>query len=313
MRRFNACVSLAVVVGVALSLTACADGSTATKSGTRASSTASTVTDASPSSTEATAAPVSLGQVENAQVPAMCGHHAGQLVDGSLQGLDPEVDGALWLETYERGQLDGAGEVLAAQFLCHHGGVMWPADIAVFGSGGRVLGIYETQELGDGRQTVEQFRFENGRLEADVVGTLGEDDAYCCGRVDATVTLEYVGGAVVDTAVETFDETALAGQIVDAVNAEDMDAIAELAATDSAYRAMDMLVNWVAITDTYSLGECFAWSEFPTEEPLSSENVACRVYDASPGGMELPIAGIYLSRTGFGQWAAVDGEVVNDY
>jgi len=94
----------------------------------------------------------------NAPIPAMCGHPAGNLVDGKRDAPNPQ-DGGDWLSTTTASTTgqntapiftdltgDGNGDAVAI-LQCTAGGVGWPDILAFYGPGTQLLGSIDVDDV----------------------------------------------------------------------------------------------------------------------------------------------------------------------
>lgn len=83
----------------------------------------------------------------NAEIPSLCGHPAGRLVDGQLPS-ELTAPGAVGLgAAFAEGDVDGDGvSEIAASFYCNAGGVGWPEQVVVFRSDRSAIGVYDLAE-----------------------------------------------------------------------------------------------------------------------------------------------------------------------
>ena len=83
----------------------------------------------------------STSQLKSALVPSMCDNPSGRLVNGKLRGHYVYLD----QKKSKLGQIRKGGKKEAvAVFECSQGGVNWPEHVVFYGSGGKIIGHYDT-------------------------------------------------------------------------------------------------------------------------------------------------------------------------
>ncbi|MGM7698650.1 hypothetical protein [Microbacterium sp. A84] len=220
----------AVVLTAALTLTACGEEEPAA--------------DPTPTATGAPA--IALDTLLTIEVPALCEHPAGTLVDGMLPGIS-ENDGRVMLggslvEEMQSGATESAfaltgtdaeGEqFLAASVYCDRGGVAWPNQVVVWDAELAPVGVFEPFVLtgGDREVIVELGSAENGFFARWTAPTLY--DPSCCFQLSAesTVKVDVAGAELTlaapvlqrgETQVRAVFEAALAGTTAPDVTAAD--------------------------------------------------------------------------------------------
>jgi hypothetical protein len=119
--------------------------------------------------------------LSNAPVPSLCGHPAGNLVNGSLP-LNPAPDGSdvghvTLRDVRGVGDIDGDGQPeTAAAFGCNQGGIGWPEWIVVYHQDLTVAGAVDTAEIPAQddpvwpvwRSVISAITWRDGRFYVDV-------------------------------------------------------------------------------------------------------------------------------------------------
>ncbi len=119
-----------------------------------------------------------LARLSTAEVPSLCGHPAGRLVDGSLPGLPPDMGHVALLSPRSpdkteaiiaTGDLTGdARPDTAAVFSCNQGGVSWPHWVVLHDERLRVLGAVDLGALTtSGRGVVTRLAIDDQRVTMD--------------------------------------------------------------------------------------------------------------------------------------------------
>ncbi|MBN9644700.1 hypothetical protein ACFSSC_08125 [Corynebacterium mendelii] len=147
---------------------------------------------------EPQAHPMTLEDIYNAKVPAMCMHEAGTLVNGELLGI-PEGHGMQQLDTtvpYAIGDFTGDGvDDIVVQFVCNAGGVSWPNQIVAY-SDNEPLGLLDVHSAG-----INPARGPQTGLEITGAGTIRvtggaitSQDPACCPTGDYMAEFAYGNG-----------------------------------------------------------------------------------------------------------------------
>lgn len=255
--------------------------------------------------------PVVATDLLSAPVPSLCGHPAGTLADGELPGI-PEVDGGVWIQTDTSGaippdrivfgDLRGHGALDAAVVVsCYRGGVSWPEVVVLYGPGPRYLGHVMLGDLTPGRQSVESMAISEGAVHVRFVNSYAADEGGCCGRVDGTVDLRFVGGSVRAENLSLTDERETAQIALQAGLAGDRGALESVSTSESA-AAMLEFIRMVGTDRNLSasrlvLGECTGSAPSWTDA-----DVSCVVTTADEG---YDLADIGLVKAGFATWQVV--------
>jgi len=236
-----------------------------------------------------------------APVPSLCGHPAGELVDGMLPGIPPG-EGVVWIYVDENGRIP-AGRVAygplgrgsevdaAVAVYCDRGGTAWPEAVVLYGPGPALLGHVVLSEIVPGRQTVESLRIADGVVTVRFVNSYAADGRP--GRVDGTVELVLRGTRVVTRNLELVDERSTAAEALAAAVAGDAARLGDVAVAEAAQSLLDL----AAIPLT--LGTCSAALAGAPE----GAGATCAVLaDDALGG---EVAQLHLARTGFAEWRVV--------
>lgn len=94
-----------------------------------------------------------MARLSSAQVPSLCEHPAGRLVNGKLPGI-PEIDGFVAIDLTMRPPVDadfdgdGANETIAVAD-CSRGGVGWPTSLLLYGRGTTYLDEFSLEKIAD--------------------------------------------------------------------------------------------------------------------------------------------------------------------
>jgi hypothetical protein len=172
------------------------------------------------------AAAQAVPDLSSAPVPSLCGHPAGNLVDGSLPGV-PEHDGGVWLRATSSPHMvtqgvlrPGASADIAAVVSCNRGGVGWPDNIVVYDKRLRIIGTVELGKVTKGgRESVRRIWIERRTVFVQVWGIGRDGDAGCCGSASALVQLRWSRSRKRVTVAQTriYDERASARRFLRAV------------------------------------------------------------------------------------------------
>ena len=175
-------------------------------------------TEAAPSSeppAEPVALPVSAEQLMNAWIPPVCGHEAGQLVDGVLPvadqlsgfakiaGVDP-WDGSPPDPAIVIGDVTGDGvDDGMIDIYCSAGGVPWPSVLVFYTNGGEYLGAAPRSEVVEnpGRGPADELTIRDGRVNFSWYAP-GPNDGACCPTRFMRAQMVYDGGEFVVTNVQ---------------------------------------------------------------------------------------------------------------
>ncbi len=171
---------------------------------TRPSGSSASTTDVTAATTSTTEpAAMTAARLQDVEVPPLCGHPGGRLVNGSLPGL-PEGQGFVTISTAEPeialGELDGRpGGDAAAIVRCSQGGVGLPDSVQIYSADGDHVASLEFEDFDEGsgsRDVAEGLQIVDGRLIVRWA-TVQAIDAACCPtrKVEGTFRLE--GGALV--------------------------------------------------------------------------------------------------------------------
>jgi len=166
-------------------------------------------------------------------VPAMCGHKAGVLINGSRPATDPGFgDASLLKSTLTLGDLTGDGiDDGALVGYCTAGGVDWGAIIFAYTmsvhSTPILLGDVQTKdvtgsgiEAGGTRPTVKSLTYHDGHLEARMM-TQMKNDAACCGTLPVDLTMQVEKGRFRLTKVATHLDQGTAQQALNNADVSD--------------------------------------------------------------------------------------------
>jgi hypothetical protein len=184
----------------------------------------------------ASAAPataVTKAELEDAWVPAMCGHPAGYLVDGELPEDDDPLNGGVWLGRTVTGQLgpDG-GSWGIAQLQCNAGGVSWPDTVAFYAPNGSLHRSFYLYDITHGgREGVGLLSLHGRTASVRVVGIEQAGDPSCCGTKSAMVTFGWSKKEerVVVTGKRYYSERPVAVRLVKALNRKHFGTVRKLA------------------------------------------------------------------------------------
>ncbi|WP_460782516.1 hypothetical protein [Microbacterium tumbae] len=177
-------------------------------------------------------------------VPSLCGHPAGKLVDGVLPGIAEfagaaGLHGALLEDLHEGAETSDFAVVgadvdglpfLAAVMSCDQGGVAWPNVVVVYDAELRPVAEFHPDELtGGDREQVAGLSATDAGFQARWTAT-NEYDAACCAQlsVQADITV-----SVVDAAVTAAEPVILRGE-------EQVRAVAEAALTGTTVEGIEV-------------------------------------------------------------------------
>ncbi len=209
--------------------------------------TACVATDPEPSVPPASASPsaapapsLALADLLTADVPALCDHPAGTLVDGALPGI-AELAGSAGLPSVLIDELHSGAEsseyaligsdldeqpFLAAIMHCDMGGVSWPNTVVVYDADMTPVAEFHPEDLtGGDREQIAGITATDAGFQARWTAT-NEYDAACCGQlsVQADVTVSLADAAATaatptllrgEEQLRAVSEAALAGTTVD--------------------------------------------------------------------------------------------------
>src|SRR5262249_21350395 len=149
--------------------------------------------------------PVTLEDLMSAPVPGLCGHDAGDLVNGQLPHQDPRYG---YVAISRKPAIDGVPQVAFGDLTgdgvddgaivthCIAGGVVWPATVQLYSAGPTCLGGID---LGDvtqgGRERVTALSISDGVVHVSWI-TQGPGDAMWCGTVKMAGDLRVSGSSV---------------------------------------------------------------------------------------------------------------------
>lgn len=188
--RVCATAAVALLAGAML-LTACDTSTTTGRAG-----------QSSPSSAPGA---VTLADLLSAQVPSLCLHAPGRLVNGDLPLQNP-VYGEVSIAQQDRngqrtplvafGDLTGDGVADGALVTaCTAGGVGWPATVQLYSRGGQHLGGVDLGDVTHGREIVESITISDGMVHVDWL-TNGPDEPSCCPTVRMSGDIRWDGQRV---------------------------------------------------------------------------------------------------------------------
>ena len=210
-------------------------------------STTPTVVATSPSPTPDPA--ITAEDMLTAPVPKLCGHPAGRLTDGGLDGPG-ENDGGSEIAQYPDGswerlsfrswQGNDARQYAALVMDCNQGGVAWPPHVVFYGSGPTVLGQVDVADVvGNGRQGVVALAAVPDGVRLSLVNTYQEGEDGCCGTLDVTADFTWTGTRVQGKVVQAITEKPTAQKAFLAALKGDRAAITRLFTQDSRREALD--------------------------------------------------------------------------
>lgn len=151
---------------------------------------------------------VTMDQLLMADVPSLCGHEAGSLVDGVLPGLD-RSEGIVELKAHVA-MVDGTGRdpltlvalnpdphvgelAAVAAVTCDQGGVEWPDQLVGYDADLHILGTVDAAgETGGQRDLVWNLAWDDEN-EAATFDWASQypGEASCCGTMRLSGTIEY--------------------------------------------------------------------------------------------------------------------------
>ncbi len=137
-----------------------------------------------------------------AEVPSLCGHPAGRLVEGALP-QDASRLGDTYVRRYPAGQIMWATpqrpllqtDVIAAVLAvgCNKGGVSWPDTILAYNQSAELIGHITLDSVtGGSREALNSLSVENERVSASWT-TEAKGDHACCGTILASSTFTVDG------------------------------------------------------------------------------------------------------------------------
>lgn len=151
--------------------------------------------------------PIELSALLTADVPALCDHPAGTLVDGVLPVID-ETMGGTFLDSATIGAIHAGdvpeyvafhpGETAAVASLvrCYMGGVGWPDNIVFWDENMSLLGGDSLSEFTGGiREGLTGLRAADEGYTAEWLSA-GEQDLDCCGTASASANVYWKDGAI---------------------------------------------------------------------------------------------------------------------
>ena len=146
---------------------------------------------------------LTVSALRSAPVPALCGHHAGSLVDGELPGI-PDGQGFLQLRSdlVAFGDVTGDGVPEAtAVFECSAGGVGLAHQVVMYVArpeGPGILGALNTWSVEPTRDAINALEYQDGKVSVESRAT-NPGDAACCPSGDTAYTLAWNGRNIVAT------------------------------------------------------------------------------------------------------------------
>lgn len=202
--RFRSLFLASVALAAAVTLTACTSDGTTGDAQTQP-----------PTPTQTPEPAFELSDLLTAEVPSMCEHPAGSLVDGMLPGI-AELDGRVTLSPTllqdiqsgaEESDLavigtDAEGEpFLAATLYCDRGGVSWPSQVIVWDADLTPVTAFHPEQLtGGDREQVAGITATGTGFSARWTAP-NEFDAACCHQLSAESDVEvHVEAGEVDAA-----------------------------------------------------------------------------------------------------------------
>ena len=136
----------------------------------------------------------STSQLKSARVPSMCDNPSGRLVNGKLPGHYVYLD----QKKSKLGQIrKGGGKEAVGVFECSQGGIGWPDHLVFYGSGGKIIGHYDTgfvKQKGTyaGRQTVQSVSIsKKGVVTVNVIEVPLKGDNELWGSAGAKLTFAW--------------------------------------------------------------------------------------------------------------------------
>lgn len=199
-----------------------------------------------PTPTPTQAPTFELADLLTADVPSLCGHPAGTLVDGALPGIAEFAGTAGLQSTLLEDIRSGAttsdfavvgtdvddAPFLAAVMYCDQGGVAWPNTVVVYDADLQPVAEFHPEELtGGDREQFAGITATDAGFQARWTAT-DEYDAACCGQlsVQGDITVSLADAALTpaepsilrgEEQVRVVAEAALAGTKVDGIDVED--------------------------------------------------------------------------------------------
>jgi hypothetical protein len=248
---------------------------------------------------------IALGDLGNVQVPSLCGHPAGQLVDGHLPGI-AAGQGAVWftgkaaIGQIQPGQAPGA----VAAMGCDQGGVGWPDTLVMYDAQGNLIGHRGLATITrSGRETVRRVRIGNGQIRVQVIGMKTDaDDCEACAQGSALVTLRWAAdrGQFVVEGKRIFRERSAAVRTVRAVR----EGRRKVALRHSSRRVVDQLFRMRQQKGRLSMGPCIGRNHegFPAQaDMLGRYHRVCFIFVSWPRGYESAYA-LFLSPATWKTW-----------
>lgn len=205
-----------------------------------------------------------ISALASAEVPSLCDHPPGRLVDGQLPGI-PETNGFVSLDLSERLPVaadfdsDGATEIVAIAD-CSQGGVGWPNSLLLYGPGPRLLDEFNVGQIVDrglqdyagDRSGVRAMEERDGKLHvAWLVHRDGDFGAGPTLPVEAALDVVDEEFTVVD--VIRRDERSTLEAIIAAANGKDRSALER---HDLGQYVTDDLIAAVEVGGSFTGFEC---------------------------------------------------------
>ena len=181
----------------------------------------------------APASAVTKAELEDAWVPAMCGHPAGYLVDGELPEDDDPLNGGVWLGRSVTGPLGPDAQTWGvAQLQCNAGGVGWPDTVAFYAPDGSLHRAFDLYDITHGgREFVSLLSLDHRAVSVRVVGIEQDGDPSCCGTKSAVLTFRWgrEQERVVLDGTRYYSERPVAVRLVKALNHRHFGVVRKLA------------------------------------------------------------------------------------
>jgi hypothetical protein len=144
-----------------------------------------------------------VASLKSAWVPGLCQHPAGNLVDGKLPGIEPNMgevslaitDRVSGGKTLVTGDVTGDGAPDAVvEGDCYRGGIGWPPSIHVYSAGPKHVAWIDLPNLepnATGRPYIEALGIENGRITVKfVTAHPGENDLWPTRNANASLRVQ---------------------------------------------------------------------------------------------------------------------------
>lgn len=208
----------------------------------------------------------SKSELLSAKVPSMCRNPAGRLVNGSLRHIPGHV--SLDMKHSTLGNLvRGGGTGAVATINCDAGGVSWADHVLFYSASRKVIGHFDTGDLGiGGRTMVKSVSVASRVVTVKVIGVARKTDNEQWGSTGVKITFSYdpASHRMKRRTTKYYTEYATAAKLLSLVRAGKYSSARQIASSSvvknlSSWARKDKASRNVTLTMGKCVGMAYSW------------------------------------------------------